>query len=65
LPPFKESNSIIWGGAVGLVAALTAYASQTIPGASPMPQTLGQAALGGFFFGWLASEIRNWWGRKR
>lgn len=61
----KPSNSIIWGGIGGLIGGIGVWASTVIPGMEPMTQTIGQGALGGFFFGWAASELRNWMGRTR
>jgi uncharacterized membrane protein len=60
----KQANSIIWGSVGALIGAIAAALSQFVPGMAPMPQTIGQAALGGFFFGWVAAEVRNWMARR-
>lgn len=56
--PSKEANPLIWGAwgaiAAGVIAVVAIFAGEALP------QTVTQAAAGGFFWLWVVANIKNW-----
>lgn len=65
--PYKRTNPLIWGAVLGLIAA----AMPTIdlltgsqPSSNPLLQNPISAAVVGFFWGWVAGNAKNWYGKR-
>lgn len=61
-PKSSRVNPIMWGGTVALLAAVVVAVGEPSP--NPLLQNPLSAAAVGFFFGWAAGSLRNWFGRK-
>ena len=62
----KEVNPLIWGAVAGVIAgiivALTQSTGTEMP-ANPLLENPFSAGAVGFFIGWAAASVRNWYGR--
>jgi hypothetical protein len=58
----RETNPILWGGILGTIAAIIAVLPHVLPGMppseNPLLQSTGSAFGGGFFWGWMAGNIK-------
>jgi hypothetical protein len=65
--PKRETNPLIWGVVVGLIAALLVILTP-MAGAPTSPNDLLQNPLTaggmGFFWGWVAGSIKVWYGNR-
>jgi hypothetical protein len=59
----REASPLIWGAWGAIIAAAIVAAAAYFGEA--IPQTVGQAAAGGFFWLWAMASIKNWLGRGR
>jgi len=60
---YKNADPMMWGGVLGLVAAVVVALSQIFmveQSSNDLLQTPFQAAGGGFFMGWAVANYRNW-----
>lgn len=63
----KEVNPLIWGAVAGVGSAIIIALSQatnTVGPDNPLLESPFSAGGVGFFFGWAAGSIRNWFGRR-
>lgn len=55
---YKEANALIWGAWGGIVCGFIALFAQMA--GEPLPQSVWQAGMGGFFWLWVVANVRNW-----
>lgn len=65
--PYKRANPLIWGAVLGLIAAAMPIIDQ-LSGSEPSSNQLLRnpisAAVVGFFWGWVAGNAKNWYGKR-
>lgn len=58
----RETNPLVWGAALGVFGAFIALLPHVLPGMpvseNPLLQSTGTAFGGGFFWGWVAGNIK-------
>lgn len=59
---YKEANALIWGAWGGIVCGFIALFAQMA--GEPLPQSVWQAGMGGFFWLWVVANVRNWLASK-
>ncbi len=63
----KKANALIWGAVAGILVACISVAgglTDAPPSGNPLLDEPMRAGGAGFFFGWAAAMIKNWFGRN-
>jgi len=63
----RETNPLIWGGALGFVVALLVVVTNLTGGhksENPLLQSAGSAFAVSFFWGWVAAHIKIFIGKR-